>query len=136
MVDWQIEISHSPATLADKVMVRQGGGLEAVKPASKVESAHQPLFHKNPQVPIDSTQTEVWELLSHSVEQPLRRRVAPGLSKDFEYSITLSTSTSSFRHFSPIAGASPLFGIVSDYATQPTVVKQAGSQHLASQSFA
>ena len=98
MINWQIKISYSPTTLADKVMVRQGGGLEALKPASKVESTHKPLFHKNPQVPIDRTQTETWELLSHPVEQPLRRRVAPGLSKDFEYAITLSTLASLSRH--------------------------------------
>ena len=90
VINWQIKIGYSPATLADKVMVRQGGSLEPVKPASELESAHQPLFHKNPQVPIDGAQTEVRELLSHPVEQPLRRRVTLGLSKDFEYTITLS----------------------------------------------
>jgi hypothetical protein len=98
MLDWQIKISHSPTTLADKVMVRQGCCLEPVKPASKVESAHQPLFHKNPQVPVDGTQTEVWKFLSHPVEYPFRRRVALGLSKDFKDTITLSTLASLSRH--------------------------------------
>ena len=101
MIDWQIKISYSPTTLADKVMVRQGGSLEPVKPASKVESAHQPLFRKNPQVPIDCAQTEVRELLSHPVEQPLRRRVTPGLSKDLEQAITLSALASLSRHSLP-----------------------------------
>ena len=100
-IDWQIKIGYSPATLADKMMVRQGRGLESVKPASEVESVDKPLFHKDSQVPIDGTQTEVWELLSHPVEQPLRRRVGPGLSKDFEYVIALSTLASSFRHALP-----------------------------------
>jgi hypothetical protein len=91
MINRQIKISHVPATLTDKVMMRQGDGLEPVKPASKVEPAHKPLFHKNSQVSIDGTQTEIWELLSHPVEQPLCRRVGPGLSKAFEYLIALST---------------------------------------------
>ena len=97
-INGQIKIVYSPTPLADKVMVRQNGSLEPVKPASKVESAHQPLFHKNPQVPIDGAQTEVRELLSHPVEQPLRRRVTMGLSKDFEYAITLSAFTNVSCH--------------------------------------
>ena len=98
MINWQIKISYSPTTLADKVMMRQGRCLQPVKPASEVESVDKPLFHKDSQVPIDGTQTEIWELLSHPVEQPLRRRVGLGLSKDFEYVIALSTLASLSRH--------------------------------------
>jgi len=98
VIDRQIKIGYSPTTLADEVMVRQGGSLVPVKLASKVESAHQPLFHKNPRVPIDGAQTGVRELLSHPVERPLRRRVTPGLSKDFEYAITLPALASVSCH--------------------------------------
>jgi hypothetical protein len=90
MINRQIKISHLPAPLTDKMMMRQGEGLEPVKPASKVEPSYKPLFHKDSQVSIDGAQTEIGELLSHPVEQPLCSGVGPCLSKAFEYVIALS----------------------------------------------
>ena len=98
LIDRQIEIGYPSAALADEVMVRQDGSLEPVETIAKVEPAHEPLFHKDAQVPIDGAQAQVRKLLFHLVEQPLCRGVAPGLSKGFEYAIALPTLASSSRH--------------------------------------
>jgi hypothetical protein len=123
-INSQTKTGCVPTALAGKVMVRHGGSLEPSKPDSRIESAHQPVFRRNAQVPIDCTQTQMWELPPHPVEQPLRRREAPGLSKDVESAITLSALASLFRHSPP---SRLVLGIVTDYAVQPFVLSIGGA---------
>jgi hypothetical protein len=89
LINWYFQVRNPVTSLTNEVVVRLGVGIESVKSAAKVYSPSQSLLDEDIEISVNSSHTEVGELIFQLIVEPGCGRVSPRTPQYFERSLSL-----------------------------------------------